>query len=159
ANPDAQNAPKPRTDEKKTGLGRIVYGGGGIEPDVKAESAPPWTDTQGRLYHALCLFVRELVSGQVAGFQKFKLNGITYDYDLRGNEYLISEDLLKLYRDFAARFYKENPNYEVTTAMIDDNLVWSRNQIRQEVLLAAYGGDRAQQGMADLDPQLQRAIS
>jgi hypothetical protein len=68
---------------------------------------------------------------------------------------------MKLYRDFADKFYKANPAYGVTTAMIDDNanLVWARNQIRREVLLAAYGGDRAQQGMAILDLQLQRAVS
>jgi carboxyl-terminal processing protease len=152
---------KPRVDEKKTDLGRTVYGGGGIEPDVKVENAPGFTPVQNRLYDALCLFVRDLVSGQVAGHQQFKLNGITYDFDLRGNEYTISDDLIKLYRDFADRYYKANPDYGVTTAMIDENvnLVWARNQIRREVLLAAYGADRAQQGMALLDVQLQRAVS
>jgi hypothetical protein len=43
--------------------------------------------------------------------------------------------------------------------MIDANLDWARNQIRREVLLAAYGSDRAEQGMASLDQQLQRAVS
>jgi carboxyl-terminal processing protease len=159
ANGDPQATP--RNDEKKTDLGRIVYGGGGIEPDIKVDNAPGITPAQERLYQALCLFVRDLVSGQVAGHQEFKLNGITYDYDLQGNEYTINDGLLKLYRDFADRFYKAHPDYGVTAAMIDDdaNLVWARNQIRREVLLAAYGGDRAEQGMALLDLQLQRAIS
>jgi carboxyl-terminal processing protease len=151
----------PREDEKKTDLGRTVYGGGGIDPDIKVENAPGFTQTQNRLYHATGLFVRELVSGQIAGYQQFKVNGITYDYDLQGNEYTVSDDLLKRYRDFADKFYKSNPDFGITTAMIDDdaNLVWARNQIRQEVLLAAYGGDRATQGMAGLDLQLQRAVS
>jgi hypothetical protein len=43
--------------------------------------------------------------------------------------------------------------------MIEDNIVWTRKQLRQELLFAAYGSDRAQQGMADLDLQLQRAIA
>jgi carboxyl-terminal processing protease len=146
-------------DMKKTDLGRTVYGGGGIEPDIKVDNAPPITPTQGRLYHALCLFVRELVSGQVAGYQQFKLNGITYDYEMNGNEYIINDDLLKRYRDYAVDFYKKNPEYYITTAMIDQNLDWQRNRIREEVLLAAYGSDRAEQGMAYLDLQLQRAIS
>jgi carboxyl-terminal processing protease len=154
-------AAKRRTDERKTDLGRIVYGGGGIEPDVKIDNAPGFTPAQDRLYHALCLFVQDLVSGQVAGHSQFKLNGITYDYDLQGNEYIVTDDVVKLYRDFADGFYKEYPEYGVTTAMIDDklNLIWARNQIRREVLLAAYGADRAEQGMASLDPQLQRAVS
>jgi hypothetical protein len=33
------------------------------------------------------------------------------------------------------------------------------HHMRQEVLLAVYGGDRAQQGMAGLDVQLQRAVA
>jgi len=159
AAPDAQNPSNPPANVKKTDLGREVYGGGGIEPDVKVDSAEPTTPVQSRLYHAVCLFVRELVSGQVAGYQQFKLNGVTYDYRMKGNEYLISDDLLKRYRDYAVNFYKQNPEYYITTAMVDENLVWQRNQMRQEVLLAAYGSDKSQQGMADLDVQLQRAVT
>ncbi|HZF38692.1 MAG TPA: hypothetical protein VE715_07700, partial [Blastocatellia bacterium] len=155
----AQQASNPPTDVKKTDLGRLVYGGGGIEPDVKVDGPAPTTPVQGRLYHAVDLFVRELVSGQVEDYQQFKLNGITYDYKMKGNEYVIDDDLLKRYRDYAVKFYKDNPDYGVTTAMIDENLVWQRNRIRQEVLLAAYGSDRAQQGVSDLDAQLQRAVS
>jgi carboxyl-terminal processing protease len=150
----------PRSDERKTDLGRTVYGGGGIEPDIKVDNEPGFTSVQGRIFfNALCLFVRDLVSGQMAGHQEFKLNGITYDFDLQGNEYIINDDLMKLYRDFAVRFYQTNPGYRVTEAMIDANMDWARNQIRREVLLAAYGSDRAEQGMASLDLQLQRAVS
>ncbi|MCI0390428.1 MAG: S41 family peptidase [Acidobacteria bacterium] len=156
---DAQTATIPPANVKKTDLGRDVNSGGGIEPDVKVESDDSFTPVQSRLYHAVCLFVRELVSGRVADYQQFKLNGVTYDYKLKGNEYIINDDLLKRYRDYAVNFYKESPDYHITTAMIDQNLVWQRNQIRQEVLLAAYGSDKSQQGMADLDTQLKRAVS
>jgi carboxyl-terminal processing protease len=144
---------------KKTDLGRSVYGGGGIEPDTKVDGPPAITPVQGRLYHAVDLFVRELVSGQVEQYRQFKLDGIKYDYKMKGNEYVINDDLMKHYRDFAANFYKANPGYSITTAMIDENLVWQRNRIRQELLLAAYGSDKSAQGMADLDTQLQRAVS
>jgi carboxyl-terminal processing protease len=154
-----RNAPKPGADVKKTDLGRAVYGGGGIEPDVKVDGPAPMTPVQGRLYHAVDLFVRELVSGRVEHYQQYKLNGITYDYKIKGDEYVINDDLMKRYRDYAVNFYKENPDYGVTAAMIDENLVWQRNRIRQEILLAAYGSDKSQQGMADLDTQLQRAVS
>ncbi|MBO0721664.1 MAG: S41 family peptidase [Blastocatellia bacterium] len=151
----------PHDDEKKTDLGRPVYGGGGIDPDIKVDNPAGFTPVQVRLYDALRLFVRDLVAGQVAGFERFKLNGITYDYDMKGNEYLVTDDLMKPYREFVAKFYKANPEYGITAAMIDEeaNLVWARNQIRQEVLTAAYGEDRAQQGMSGLDVQLQRAVA
>jgi carboxyl-terminal processing protease len=155
----ASKTPNPSTTVKKTDLGREVYGGGGIEPDVKVDGPAAVTLVQGRLYHAVDLFVRELVSGQIAAYQQFKLNGITYDYKIKGNEYIISDDLLKYYRDYAVKFYKDNPTLGVTEAMIDADLEWQRNRIRQEVLLAAYGSDKSQQGMNDLDTQLQRAIA
>jgi carboxyl-terminal processing protease len=154
-----QKSSNPPSEVKKTDLGRSVYGGGGIEPDTKVDGAPPITPAQGRLYHAVDLFVRELVSGQVERYQQFKLDGITYDYKMKGNEYVINDDLVKRYRDYAVNFYKANPGYYITTAMIDENLVWQRNRIRQELLLAAYGSDKSQQGMADLDVQLKRAVS
>jgi carboxyl-terminal processing protease len=157
---DATQKPSnPPSEMKKTDLGRSVYGGGGIEPDTKIDSAPTITPVQGRLYHAVDLFVRELVSGQVENYRQFKLDGITYNYKMKGNEYVISDDLMKRYRDYAVNFYNANPGHSITTAMIDENLVWQRNRIRQELLLAAYGSDKSQQGMSDLDAQLKRAVS
>jgi carboxyl-terminal processing protease len=150
---------QPRTDERKTDLGRTVYGGGGIEPDIKVENADNFNLAQGRIYQALFLFVRELVSGQLPGLARYKVNGLTYDYQIRGDEYIVTDDALKAYREWVVKFFADNPDYGVTPAMVDDNLIWARKQLRQEVLFAAYGSDRAQQGMADLDLQLQRAIS
>lgn len=151
--------PKKPSDEKKTDLGRTVYGGGGIEPDIKVDSADFFTPAQGRLYHGVFLFVRELVSGQIAAHPQFKLNGIEYDHKLKPNEFLITDDVLKSFREFAIKFYKDNPDYGITPAMIEENIVWIRKQIRYEVLQAAYGSDKAQQGLADLDLPLQRAIA
>jgi carboxyl-terminal processing protease len=155
----AQKSSNQPAEVKKTDLGRSVYGGGGIEPDVKVDAPPPTTPIQGRLYHAVDLFVRELVSGQIEQYRQFKLDGITYDYKMKGNEYIFNDDLMKRYREYAVKFYKENPGYYITTAMIDENLVWQRNRIRRELLTAAYGSDKAEQGMADLDGQLKRAIT
>lgn len=149
----------PRTDERKTDLGRTVYGGGGIEPDIKVENADNFNLAQGRIYQGLFLFVRELISGQLPGLARFKLGGLTYDYQIKGDEYIITDDALKTYREWTVKFFAENPELGVTSAMVDENLIWARKQLRQEVLFAAFGSDRAQQGMADLDLQLQRAIS
>ncbi|MCG3163185.1 MAG: hypothetical protein JMDDDDMK_04568 [Acidobacteria bacterium] len=159
ANGDAAAPPKKSSDEKKTDLGRTVYGGGGIEPDIKVDSADFFTVAQSRLFHGVFLFARELVSGQIAAHPQFKLNGLEYDHKLKPNEFMITDDVLKSFRAFATKFYKDNPDYGITPAMIEENIVWVRKQIRQEVLVAAYGSDKAQQGQADLDLPLQRAIT
>src|SRR5262249_36513354 len=122
---DAYAAPK-RTSEKKTDLGRPVYGGNGIEPDVKVEIADPFTVAQSRIFSGLYMFVRELVNGQIAGFPQFKLNGIMHDHKINGGEYNVGDDVLKAYREFAIKFFKENPDYGVTAALIDENMVWAR---------------------------------
>jgi carboxyl-terminal processing protease len=152
-------SPKKPSEERKTDLGRTVYGGGGIEPDIKIDSPDYLTRAQGLLLHGIFLFSRELVSGQVAGHPEFKVNGLEYDHKLKSNEFTVNDDVLKSFREFATKFYKDNPDYGVTPAMIDENIVWIRKQLRQEVLTAAYGTDKAQQGQADLDIALQRAIS
>ncbi len=157
ASGDTYNAPK-RGEEKKTDLGRSVFGGNGIEPDIKVESADFFTIAQGRLFHGLFMFSRELINGQIAGFPQFKINNLDHDYRIRGGEFNVGDDVLAAFRDFALKFYKDNPDYGVT-AMIDENKIWIRKQLRQEVLVAAYGNDKAQQGQADLDLPLQRAIA
>ena len=148
------------TEERKTDLGRTVYGGGGIEPDVKIENPDLLlTSAQIRLQHAVFLFTRDLVAGQVAGATNFKLNGLEYDHKLKPNEFVITDDIMKAYREFAVKFYKENPDYLLTPAMVDTNLNWAKKQIRFEVLTAAYGTDRALQGIAEYDVQLQKALT
>jgi hypothetical protein len=111
------------------------------------------------LFSGVFLFVRELVNGQIAGHPEFKTKGIEYDHKLTPNEFLVTDSVLNSFREFAAKFYKDNPDYGVTPAMIEDNIVWLRARIRYEALTAAYGSDRADQGLADLDVQLQRAVS
>ncbi len=149
-----------RTEERKTDLGRTVYGGGGIEPDVKVENPEFYlTSAQVRLQHAIFLFTRELVSGQVSIAPNFKLNGIEYDHNLKPTEFVITDDILKNFREFAVKFYRDNPDYGLTPAAIDTNLNWVRKQLRFEVLTAAYGTDRAQQGIAEYDVQLQKGIA
>ena len=152
--------PKKPSEERKTDLGRTVYGGGGIEPDIKVESPDYITPVQGRLlFNGVFMFVRDLVSGQVAGHPEFKVNGLEYDHKLKPNEFTVTDDVLKSFREFAAKFYKDNPDYGITPANIEENIVWIRKQIREEVLTAAYGIDKARQGQADLDVALQRAIA
>jgi carboxyl-terminal processing protease len=156
-------SPKKSFDEKKTDLGRTVYGGGGIEPDIKVDSVNLFsfeffTPAQIRLWHGVFMFVRELVNGQIAAHPEFKTNGIEYDHKLAPNEFLVTDGVLNSFREFARKFYKDNPDHGVTPAMIEENIVWLRARIRYEALTAAYGADKADQGLVDLDPQLQRAV-
>ena len=156
---DAEKTPGVRSDQKKTDLGRTVYGGGGIEPDIKLQNADTFSPAQGRLYNGLFMFSRELTGGQVRGLEKFKIQGVNYRPNDKPEQYWISDDVLKAYREFMAKFLDDNPEYGVNISQVESEMVWARKQIRQEVLWAAYGFDRMQQYANDLDLQLQRAIT
>jgi hypothetical protein len=81
-----------------------------------------------------------------------------FESKLKGTEYLVNDEVLKAWAEFSAKFAKEHPEIGVRPNEIEENKVWARKYIREEVLKAAYGDDRAKQVVADLDLQLQRAI-
>ncbi|HWQ36167.1 MAG TPA: S41 family peptidase [Blastocatellia bacterium] len=150
---------KPKGEEKQTDLGRKVFGGGGIEPDIKVADSTVITNTQFYLSQGLFLFVRELLAGNVATAPNFKFGAIEFNHKLKPSDFVVTDEILKSYREFMLKFMKDNPRWGLTTAMVDDNMVWARKQIRYECLLAAYGSNVAQRFQGELDAQLQRAIS
>jgi carboxyl-terminal processing protease len=155
----ADTQTKPQGEEKRTDLGRAVYGGGGIEPDIKVPSSEIFTPAQGRLYHGLFMFARELTAGRIAGLEKYKIDGITFQPGPKANAYWIGDDVLAAYRNFMTKFLADNPDYGLTPAAVEAELVWARKQLRQEVLWSAYGYDEMKRLANDLDIQLQRAIA
>ena len=159
ARPDAGAAPTPRPDEKRTDLGRTVFGGGGIEPDIKVENASQFNPVQSRLYSPVYLFTRELVNGKIAGQEKYKINNITFKPGDKPTPYLIGDDVLKSFREFMAKFLANNSDLGITIEQVDGEMDWARKTIRQEVLWAAYGFEFMQRMTDDNDQQLQRAIT
>ncbi len=143
---------------KLTDTGRQMYGGGGIEPDIKVGNADDGALTTSGVFQATFIFTRELVNGQVPGFAQFKLGSIDFDTKLKGTESQISDELVKAWQTRLLALAKDYPGYGLTQPRLDESKVWARKFIRSEVLLAAYGKDRSDQVMADLDIQLQRAI-
>lgn len=148
----------PKGEMKNTDLGRQVFGGGGIEPDIKVENADTLTPSQLKLWQGTWLFVADLINGQVAGASQYKLNGMDFSSKLKGTEYLISDAVLKSWGEHMTKFAETHPEFGIKPSDIEENKIWARKYIREETLNAAYGQDRAKQVVADLDLQLQRAV-
>ena len=92
--------------------------------------------------------------------QNFKLNGPpNFDRKLGPNEYAITEPIMKVFREQLAAYLKKHPEINIAPTAIEEQMGWMRNRIRYEVLLAAYGRDKAEQAMNDTDAQLQKAIT
>lgn len=146
-----------------TDLRRPVYGGGGIEPDVKvADTRIDSLDlsaTQARMLHPLFLFVRELAAGQVDAAKNFKLDRPDFNHQYKGDEFIITDDIMKAFRAYVADFVPKRPEYGLTMAAVDEQMAWARNRMRYELLLAAYGADTAQRALNGTDAQLQKAVA
>lgn len=156
---NGQGTDKPKAEEKQTSLGRKVFGGGGIEPDIKLDDTTNMTNTQFYLSQGLFQFVRELLAGKVAGAENFKTGAIEFNHRLKPNDYLVTDQIMKAYSEFQLNYIKDNPRLALKPSQVEDNLVWARRQIRYECLLAAYGANAAQKFMGESDAQLQRAVS
>jgi len=165
AGAETNDDPKKNNKQWLTDLRRPVFGGGGINPDVKVkdtkiDNVNILNQTQLTLLSPIFLFVRDLVGGQVDVAQNFKLNGPpNFDRKLGVNEFAITEPIMKVFREQLAAYLKKHPEINIAPATLEDQMTWAKNRIRYEVLLAAYGSDKAQQAMTDVDAQLQKAIT
>jgi carboxyl-terminal processing protease len=149
----------PHDDMRRTDTGRAVYGGGGIEPDIKID-APTFSAAQGDIWTSgLFMFVRELMAGRVAAAPDFKREAIEFDHQPRPAEFVINDEIMKAYRDFMVDFLAKNRDVNLTMKAVDENFEWARQKIREEALIAAYGVDTQRRMTADVDSQLQRAMA
>lgn len=153
--PSAENG----KEQKKTDLGRAVFGGGGIEPDIKVDSSVLTNAQFALLTSGLFQFVRELAAGKVAAAPTFKIERVDHSHQFKGDEFVITDEIMNAYRAFVADFIAKTPDTPLTPAIVEQNIDWARLRIREELLIAAYGNEIAQRGMSANDPQLQRALS
>jgi carboxyl-terminal processing protease len=146
---------KPNGPELKTDTGRAVYGGGGITPD-ESVNARTINLTQRRLLSPTFAFTRELVNGRIRGFESSKLPGpVKLRYDLQPEDLKVTEGMFRAFRDFVAA----DPAFKVSTAMVDRNRAFIENEMRFNLVTAAYGrviGDRV--FITGNDPQVAKAM-
>jgi carboxyl-terminal processing protease len=155
----SDTAQAPHNDMRRTDTGRAVYGGGGIDPDIKID-APTFSDAQGTIWTTgLFMFVRELMAGRVAAAPDFKRDAIEFDHQPRPAEFIINDQIMKAYREFMVDFLTKNHDVNIAMKTVDENLEWARQKIREEALIAAYGVDTQRRMTAEMDTQLQRAIA
>lgn len=159
ANGEAAPLVAEKRETRKTDLGRTVYGGGGIEPDVTVASGTI-TQAQFNLWTSgLFIFVRDLMAGRVKGFEQFKREGVEFDHQPIPDEFAISDDLLKAYKAFMTEFIAKSPETGLTKELVDQSLEFARGKIREEALTAAYGVDTTRRMQILDDPQVQRGLA
>jgi len=149
--------PKPaKGDEKRTDSGRVVYGGGGITPDVVVKTptiSAARNRTQRKLVFPIVAFAMELSYGKIPGFDKYRVDRpINFGYDLKREDFPTDAKLLAAFKSFAKKVYGINAND------IENEKEFVGRLIRTELVTAAYGTRTSQQVYNVYDPQLKRAI-
>ena len=153
---DENKTEKPKGAESRTDSGRIVYSGGGINPDEQIKSQTISIEKarfQQKLNNPIFAFTLDLAFGKVKGFENYKVDRpIAFEYDLKKTDYPITDALFQTFKKFAAE------KYNFTPAQIDREREFVERILRTELVTAAYGSTTSYQVFNEYDTQLKRAI-
>jgi carboxyl-terminal processing protease len=151
--PVATPSPTPTGPGVTTAGGRVLYGGGGVEPDleVKPETATP---VRGRIAESAFFFTRELVTGQLPGLERYRIDKPTFGHELNDSDYPVSDDVIAAFKNFLNRPGKEGLRPE----QVDADLVFTRLRIRSELITAAFGIEAGNRVLLQTDNQVLRGV-
>ncbi|MBK8149894.1 MAG: S41 family peptidase [Acidobacteria bacterium] len=148
-----ESKPKPVGSPVTTADGRTLYGGRGIEPDVKATPLA-FNALRGRLNEAAFYFARQLVAGEVNGFEDYRRPKQTFALVIAPNDLAVNERLFEAFRTFAAVDKKNG----LTVENINSQAEYAKSRLRQELATASYSSEAGTQVFLEVDPQVLKAI-
>lgn len=145
--------PKPEGVPVKTANGRILYGGRGIEPDVRVD---PIADPQkkAKVNEEAFFFVRQLVAGKIPGFETYKNDKQSFVNVVRPGDFAVSDKLF----DAFVKFSLADKESHLSTAAMDEVAAYARSRIREELATANYSSEAGFQVLMENDPQVAKAI-
>ena len=154
AKPATDGKPKPAGSPVTTAGGRVFYGGRGIEPDVKVD-ALTFTPVRGRLGEAAFFFVRQLVAGQIKGFENYKVDKQNYKPIVQPEEFQINDKLLEAFRAYTTK----QKDSGLTAENINSQIDYAKSRLRDELATANNSTEAGQQVLIETDPQVLKAIT
>ena len=153
---DAGAEGTPKGPESKTDSGRVVYGGGGISPDVPLKPDTITTERfryQQKMANPVFAFALDLAFGRVKGFEQYRVDKpIVFGYDIAAKDFPVTEELFQAFKSFAVAKYKYTP------AQIDKEREFVERTLRSELVGAAYGSQTSLQVSNEFDTQLMKAV-
>ncbi len=151
--PPTDAKPKPQGVPVKTAGGRILYGGRGIEPDLKAAGLN-FTPLRYRVGEASFYFVRQLVAGKIPGFEQFKADKQNFNLTVQPNEFQISDRLFEAFVNYTLK----DKDSGLTAANITSQIDYAKSRLRADLATANNSTEAGQQVLLETDPQVLKAI-
>lgn len=150
---EAEAKPKPVGSPVTTANGRVLYGGRGIEPDIKVSSLS-YTPLRYRLNEAAFFFVRQLVAGKVAGFESYKVDKQNYNLTIAPNDFQVTDKLFEAFRSFTA----SSKDLGLSAENVNSQIEYAKSRVREELATANYSNEAGVQVLLETDPQVLKAI-
>ena len=145
--------PKPAGSPVTTPSGRVLYGGRGIEPDVKVP-ALEYNPLRFRINDAAFYFVRQLVAGKIGGFENYKVDRQNQSLTIAPNAFQISDKLFEAFRTFTLADKASGLTAENLNSQVD----FAKTRLREELATANYSNEAGIQVLLEVDPQILKAI-
>lgn len=145
--------PKPVGSPVTTPDGRVLYGGRGIEPDVKV-GALEFNALRFRLNDAAFYFTRHLVAGKIAGFENYKVEKQSQDMTIAPNAMPISDKLFEAFRNYTVA----DKSSGLSVDNVNSQIEFAKTRLRQELATANYSNEAGIQVLLESDPQVRKAV-
>ena len=152
ADAEAVFGPKPAGVPVTLPDGRTLFGGRGIEPDIKAK-APEFNTQRARINDAAFYFVRQLVAGKIGGFETYRVEKQNQARSIQPGSLPVTERLFDAFRQSTLA----NKDSGLTAENIVADLDYARIRLRQELATANYSNEAGIQVLLETDPQIIKA--
>ena len=143
-------------DAQHTDLGREVFGGGGIKPDVEVKS-PEASVNRRKLYEGVFDFVRQLINGQITGLREYRITDANPKSKISAEDldrYPVKDNIIQAF----LQYISDKPQFNIPQDNISANLDYVRIRILTEITTAAYGPEASDQVYLVQDVQLKKPI-
>ena len=145
--------PKPVGSPVTAANGRTLFGGRGIEPDVKVP-ALTFTPLRGRINEAAFYFVRQLAAGKVAGFEAYKVDRQNFSMTVQPGDLLINDKLFEAFRAYTVSIKENGLSAENLNSQVD----YAKTRLREELATANHSNEAGAQVLLETDPQVLKAM-
>lgn len=145
--------PKPAGIPVTTANGRVLFGGRGIEPDVKAPGLT-YTPLRARINEAAFYFVRQLVAGKIEGLESYRVDKQNFDMTIRPEDLQINDRLLDAFRAYTVSVKESGLSIENINSQAD----YAKSRLREELATANHSNEAGAQVLLETDPQVLKAI-